>query len=301
MEKKYVIINADDFGMCHSGNAAVMELFACGGISSSTIMAPCSWCREAVEFAAAHPEYAIGVHLTTTSEWKNYRWGPVSGGSTDSLRDEEGYFWHESDMFEEHADKQQALTELQAQIDKLKALGLTPSHLDNHMGSMYGIETGRLELLQAVVELAAKNRLPFRMPAKFTDEQFGNQMLGIKIDKALVMTLFDRFGQLTQAMRVATPDYLMPGDWAGPQKESFENYREYIYELYRSFVPGAVTETYIHPALETEELKHITGSWRYRVWEYELFKSPETHDFFRSIGVELISYRDLNRMRGFAE
>lgn len=301
MEKKYVILNADDFGMCHSGNLAVMDLFRCGGLSSSTIMAPCSWCREAVVFAKENPQYAIGVHLTTTSEWKNYRWAPVASGSTASLRDEEGYFWHESDQFEENADIDEVKQECIAQIEKLKNLGLTPSHLDNHMGSLYGIEKGRFEFLQLAVEIASEYHLPFRLPGKFTDAQFENQMLGIKIDKSIVQALFDQFGKFTAEKGVATPDYLMPGDWAGPQRESFENYREYIYELYRSFVPDAVTETYIHPAMETEELKSITGSWQHRVWEYELFKDEKTHDFLKSIGVTLINYRDLAKMRGLAQ
>lgn len=300
MEKKYVIINADDFGMCHSHNVATKELFQCGGISSSTIMAPCSWCKEAVAFAVEHPEYAIGVHLTTTSEWKNYRWGPVSAENSDSLRDQEGYFFHESDEFEKHASDEQIAVECKAQIEKLKSLGLNPSHLDNHMGSLYGIETGRLSLLQQTVDLAGEYGLPFRLPACFTDEQFSNQMLGIKIDKQLVLGMFAQFAKYTKEKKVATPDYLMPGDWAGPQKESFENYREYIFELYRSFVPGAVTETYIHPAVESDELKAITSSWQHRVWEYQLFKAPETQKYFHSIGVELINYRQLKEMRGFA-
>ena len=70
------------------------------------------------------------------------------------------------------------------------------------------------------------------------------------------------------------PDYLLPGDWAGDQSKSYENYREYIYELYRTFEPG-VTETYIHPAVESDELKAITGNWQRRVWEYKLFSDPE--------------------------
>lgn len=300
MGKKYVIINADDFGMCHSHNVATMELLQCGGVTSSTIMAPCAWCREAVAFAKNNPQYAIGVHLTTTSEWQNYRWGPVSSGDTDSLRDEEGFFYHESDAFETNADKQQIISEIRAQIAKLKMLGLEPSHLDNHMGSLYGIETGRLELLQMTVELAGEYGLPFRLPRHFTEEQFGNQMLGIKIDKQLVMGLFEQFAQFTDSLKVATPDYLMPGDWAGAQKDSYENYREYIYELYRSFPEDAVTETYIHPAVESDELKAITGTWERRVWEYRLFSDPKTLAYFDSIGVQRINYRDLNRMRGFA-
>ena len=51
-------------------------------------MAPCAWSYDAVKFAAAHPEYAIGIHLTTTSEWGTYRWAPVNQNNTASLRDE---------------------------------------------------------------------------------------------------------------------------------------------------------------------------------------------------------------------
>ena len=36
--KKYLIINADDFGVSHSVNKAIMELLNKGRISSATIM-----------------------------------------------------------------------------------------------------------------------------------------------------------------------------------------------------------------------------------------------------------------------
>ena len=66
---KYLIINADDFGLCHSANEACMDLFESGCLLSSTIMAPCPGADEAIEFAKTHPQYAIGVHLTHTNEW----------------------------------------------------------------------------------------------------------------------------------------------------------------------------------------------------------------------------------------
>lgn len=66
---KYLIINADDFGMCRAANLAVMDLLKSGSITSSTIMAPCPWAYEACQFAKKNPQFAIGVHLTFTSEW----------------------------------------------------------------------------------------------------------------------------------------------------------------------------------------------------------------------------------------
>ena len=291
---KYLIIIADDFGMCHSANQAVADLFKSGGITSATIMAPCAWAYEAVNFAKANPQFAVGVHLTTTSEWGEYRWRPLTGGKT--LLDSEGFMHHESDEFEKAADLEETAAEITAQVEHLKNLGLNPSHLDNHMGSLYGIETGRVEMAKLAIETAAKYGLPFRFPMQFTDAQFNNDMLAIHIDRAMVEQFIGGFAQMGQALGVAMPDFLLPGDWAGPQRESYENYREYIYELYRTFEPG-VTETYIHPAYESDELKGIAGAWERRVWEYKLFSDPKTKQHIDSLGIKLINYRDLAEMR----
>ena len=293
---KYLIINADDFGMCRAGNLAVFDLLKSGGITSSTIMAPCGWAPEACKFAKENPQFAIGVHLTLTSEWSNYRWAPVSASNTDSLRDEDGYMFKESDEVEKNVDIDEVEAEIRAQIERLKKLGLTPSHLDNHMGSLYGIETGRFELLNLVLDIAGEYGLPFRFPGTFTDDQLNNTMLDIKIDKNIIMGLFDKITAYAKSRGVITPDYLIPGEWTGPQKDSYENYREYIYELYKTF-PEGVTETYIHPALECDELKGTSSVWERRVWEYKLFSDPKTKQHIESCGIKLINYRDLAEMR----
>ncbi len=291
---KYLIINADDFGMCHSANVAVSELLKAGKISSGTIMAPCAWAKEAVDFAKENPELCVGVHLTTTNEWGGYRWRPLTGGK--SLLDSEGYMHHESDEFEKAADLEETRAEVRAQIDHLKHLGLNPSHLDNHMGSLYGIETGRVEMAQLLITTAAEYGLPVRFPTKFTDAQFENDMLAIHIEKAMVEQFIASFAQLGQSLGVAMPDYLIPNDWAGPQSESYENFREYVFALYASFEPG-VTETYMHPAVESEELKTITGAWNRRVWEYKFLSDPKTHQYIKDCGIKMITYRDLAQMR----
>lgn len=293
---RYLIINADDFGMCRSANLAVIDLFKKGGITSATIMAPCPWAKEAAVWAAEHPEYAVGLHLTTTSEWGNYRWAPVAD-NVPSLKDEEGFMWHESDQFEEHATLEDVRKEINAQYDRLHQFGFNPSHFDNHMGSLYGVATGRFELLCLTIEECAKHGgMPFRFPSKFTDEQFGNKMLDINVPKEVVMGLIEPMIKGAYEAGVAILDYLMPGDWNGPQSESYENFREYIFEKYRAF-PDGIIETYIHPVLESDEIKGICGSWQKRNWEYKLFSDPKTLEFIKSQNIELINYRDLKRMR----
>ncbi|MBE6629430.1 MAG: ChbG/HpnK family deacetylase [Ruminococcaceae bacterium] len=295
--EKYLIINADDFGMCHAQNAATAELLARGSVTSATVMAPCAVAAEAVAFAAAHPEHAIGVHLTTTSEHGNYRWSPLCGARVTSLRDEQGYMHRSSAAFAAHADVKDVETELEAQIARLLEMGLSPSHLDNHMGTLYGVETGRFELLNVAFSLAEKYRLPFRFPAVFTERQRTNAMLDIKIPKEQIERVLGYVKQMLKDKQVVTPDYLMPGDWNGPQADSFENYKEYVFELYRTLDHG-VTETYIHPAVECDELKSITPFWQRRCYEYQLFRDPCLLQHIHALGIKLISYRDLAAMKG---
>ncbi len=296
---RYLIINADDFGMCRGANLAVMDLFKNpqSALTSSTIMTPCAWAPEACKFAGENPQFAIGVHLTLTSEWSKYRWAPVNSQNTDSLRDEEGFMWHESDQVEENVDIDEVEGEIRAQIERAKRLGLVnPSHLDNHMGSLYGIETGRFELLQLALSLAGEYGLPFRMPAKFTDEMLGNSMLDINVDKSVIDMVFGKIVEFAKANNVAIPDYLIPNEWSGPQNDSYENFKEYLYNLYAT-IPVGITETYLHPSIETDDLKGTTGAWERRVWEYKIMSEPQTKQHIEAHGIKLINYRDLAEMR----
>ncbi len=296
---RYLIINADDFGMCRGANLAVMDLFKNpqSALTSSTIMTPCAWAPEACKFAGENPQFAIGVHLTLTSEWSKYRWAPVNSKNTDSLRDEEGFMWHESDQVEKNVDIDEVEGEIRAQIERAKRLGLVnPSHLDNHMGSLYGIETGRFELLQLTLSLAGEYGLPFRMPGNVTDDMLGNSMLDINVDKSLIEMVFGKIVDFAKANNVAIPDYLIPNEWSGPQKDSYENFKEYLYNLYAN-IPNGITETYLHPSIETDDLKGTTGAWERRVWEYQIMSDPRTKQHIEAHGIKLINYRDLANMR----
>ncbi len=82
---RLLIINADDFGMCHDENEATIEGLRAGIFTSSTILTTCPWFEEAADFARANPAADFGVHLTLNSEWPTYKWGPALGARHGSL------------------------------------------------------------------------------------------------------------------------------------------------------------------------------------------------------------------------
>ena len=91
------------------------------------------------------------------------------------------------------------------------------------------------------------------------------------------------------------PDYIVFPE-AIATGETYEEFKK-NFITYLIDIPYGISETYIHPALCTDEMKAITGSWQRRYWEYLVMKDPETHEAFRTHGVHLISYRDLVKLR----
>jgi predicted glycoside hydrolase/deacetylase ChbG (UPF0249 family) len=137
-EQVYLIIRSDDAGMSHSVNTALEKLIATGLPVSVSVMFPTPWYQETVELLKRHPTVAVGIHLTLNSEWKNYRWGPVSGrGTVPTLVDADGYFFPSSDaLYKNHPDLKEVEKELRAQIERARRSGLKIDYVDYHMGTV---------------------------------------------------------------------------------------------------------------------------------------------------------------------
>lgn len=152
-----LLLRADDIGMNHSVNMGVQQLAETGIPFSASVMFACPWYQEAVEILKAHPNVAVGVHLTLNAEWKNYRWGPVAGrNAVPSLVDSLGYFLPSTEAFLNSKYKlDEVEKELTAQIERALNSGLKISYVDPHMGMALATPE-----LQAVTEkLARKYKL----------------------------------------------------------------------------------------------------------------------------------------------
>ena len=136
-QSKILLIRCDDIGMSHSVNLAAKEVLKTGIPFSASIMFPCAWYQEAVDILKDNPQVTVGIHLVLNAEWKNYRWGPISGkDAVPSLVDSFGYFFpSRASLYKNNPTLADIETELRAQIERALHSGLKIEYMDYHMGT----------------------------------------------------------------------------------------------------------------------------------------------------------------------
>ncbi|MFJ4223015.1 polysaccharide deacetylase family protein [Microbacterium sp. NPDC089695] len=280
-----VIVNADDFGMCHAANTAIIRLLSTGRIDSTTVMVPCAWAPEALAFAASRPDLDVGVHLVLTSEWTRYRWRPLTGTGT-SLVDAAGFFPADVLAVERDATTVDVAAEVAAQLQAALDAGVDVTHLDNHMGSVYGLLTGR-DFLAPVLEIAARHGLPFRLP---------RTMEGAAGDPALQAQLTEA-AAAADALGVEIVDRLWTHPFEPAPGETYEQVRDGFIALLRA-VPAGVTEIYLHPMTDDEELRAVVdvGAEK-RGHELRLLDDPAVLQAVEDEGLVRIGWRELRALQ----
>jgi hypothetical protein len=79
---------------------------------------------------------------------------------------------------------------------------------------------------------------------------------------------------------------------AGTSLSDYKNRLEESKALFDNLQPG-ITHFYLHPSIDTPELRAIAPDWRCRVADYEVFASDELMAHVKKSGVQLIGYRPL--------
>lgn len=273
-EVRALVVNADDFGLCRDENQATIEGLERGLFTSATILAPAPGFDEVAEFARRSPDADLGVHLTLTSEWPNYRWGPVLGReAVPSLVDAAGFLWPDVAAVYAHARLDEAQAELRAQIDRVIAAGIDPSHLDCHMGPLHL----RADFHRLYVRLACDYRLPIRVTPRATLRRMGLGAIIEQLDKAGI---------------------LYPDNFIVSGRRSPETVAEYWTGIIRALPPG-VSEIYCHPAYARDELRGFAHDALKRKADFRFFTGASVRELIALEGIQLIGYRKLREvMRG---
>jgi predicted glycoside hydrolase/deacetylase ChbG (UPF0249 family) len=263
-DDRLLIVNCDDLGSTYAANIGVYESLRDGIATSSSLMVPCPWARDA---AARYRGEDVGVHLTLNAEWDQYRWGPITHAP--SLLDGDGGFPRTLEDVWDHADLDEVRKELRAQVERAILWGFDVSHLDSHMGTVQL----RPEFFDVYLELAVEFQLPIRLSGASTERLIGFP-----------------FRQLAAEEGVVFPDHLLLVRGGVGTRRTIER-------AVMDLRPG-VTEVLVHPAIDTPELRASSPDWSNRVDDHDLV----THDHaLRSMldraGVTLVTYRQLRAVQ----
>jgi predicted glycoside hydrolase/deacetylase ChbG (UPF0249 family) len=189
-----------------------------------------------------------------------------------SLLDKDGYFKLTETDAAAQADPKQVEMEIMAQIERARALGIQPTHLDSHMGTLYQNK----ELFETLLRVARSQKLPVRVAKTwFTQADFVASVL--KPDDVYIDRVLD-----------INPS-VAPQDWA----------KFYGDEL-KKLEPG-VTEVVIHLAYDDAEMRAATSdhpnwgaAWRQR--DFEFFTSDAFRKVLQENNIKLITWREIGKL-----
>ena len=264
-DARLLIINADDFGMCHAVNEASLRALKEGLASSCSLMTPCPWALHALKLLEESPQIPFGVHLTSVSEQPYYRWGPLTcRQEVLSLVDEAGYFYSEPriDEFLGQVNLAELEREYRSQIELVLGMGLQPTHLDSHCG----IHTRREQIFEMTVGLAREYGLALRVSGP-------------------------SFVEKLQRQGYPTNDHALVDSYRLQIANKSARYAQMLREL-----PVGLSEWAVHPGLGNEELQALMPSWQVRQTDFDFFMSPEARTIVEEEGIIILDYRALQTL-----
>jgi predicted glycoside hydrolase/deacetylase ChbG (UPF0249 family) len=271
-DTKLLIIHADDLGVAHSENDATINAIEKGVVSSASIMVPTPWFSEIAAYAVAHPKADFGLHLTLTSEWKYYKWGPLADNKdVPGLVNKSGFLYPDGDTIYKQANLKEIETELRAQIEKAKQSGVDFTHFDSHMAILFG----NAEYLKLLIRLGREYKVPVLLNKAGPRSLVNINLTGFVTDKDV------------QLDNIYTAN---PSDF----KNGMENYYT---PLLNALQPG-LSIFIIHTAYDDKEMQAITvdhpdwgAAWRQA--DYNFFTGENCKKLLKNNNIKVITWREV--------
>ncbi|GLR19827.1 polysaccharide deacetylase family protein [Portibacter lacus] len=271
-ETKLLIIHADDAGLSHSENMATIKALETGMVNSYSIMVPCPWFYEIAIFARDNPHIDNGIHLTLTSEWENYKFGPVLPVSeVPSIVDENGHFYRNRKDLGKNGQPEDVRKELEAQIEKALKFGIKPTHIDCHM---YGVGANP-EFFKIYKELGKKYNLPTLVSEDL--------MTMIGIDPEL---------------HLEEGDFIVDSAYCADYKDFEQGKLADYYSNIIEHLSEGLNIILIHPAYDNHEMQGVTinhpnfGS-EWRQIDFDFFTNAENIAKLSEHNIKLVTWNDI--------
>ncbi len=268
---KLLILHADDLGVAHSENRASMFALDNGAVSSASIMVPCPWFPEIAAYASQNTDKDLGVHLTITSEWKHYKWGPVtSRDSVSSLTNKDGYFYSSVDSVAILGSPAEVEIELRNQVKRAYRSGVDVTHLDVHMGAAASTPA----FVAAYLKVGKEFNLPVLMDKRIYE-----------INDPRITNLLDDKTVILDKLYMEEPDDYKTGA------------KQFYSTVIKNLEPG-LNCLLVHLAHDDEEMQGVTkehadygAAWRQA--DFDFVTSKECAGLLKKNNVRLVTWREL--------
>ncbi len=312
---RVVILHVDDAGMSHDSNLGAVRSIREGVASSVSVMMPCPWVPEMVDLLKKYPEIDAGLHLTLTSEWDLYRWGPLMGKpAVPGLVDSEGALWKSVAQVVARATADEVEAEVRAQIARAREMGFEPTHLDSHMGTMFATP----EFIERYIAIGADTGIPIMFPGghntllerEYRDDEIrslkrrGQWREGMEIGPIPRIEMARATGPSVWDAGLPVLDDLHNTSygWRLPEgvESSDENLRrmkvERYSEAFRELRPG-VTMVIMHSTVPGQYFDSISGSGPSRKGDYLAMTDPALKKVLEEEGLIVTTWRELGERR----
>ncbi len=247
---KYLIVNADDFGLSKSINKGIINAHLNGIVTSASLMANGEAFEDAVSLIHRRPALAVGIHFVLTEE------KPVlPQNEVPSLVDKNGHFFRTYRQFFQRLltgriNNREIKNEFNAQLNKLLRAGIKPSHADGH-DHLHIFPS----ILNVLLEIAKTNHIQWIRNSHDT-------LTAVNDFSHLGLAVLGKFGKKKiLGKRCNTSNYFLGTRFSGKLNESN------VLHMLDNLRTG-VSEIMCHPGEENRELIAKYGHWNYH-WKDE--------------------------------
>ena len=272
-KKRWLIVNADDFGLNTSTNHAIIRGHQEGILTSCSLMVNEPGFEEAVELARQNPRLGVGLHLTFVQGHSTLPQGKIPGLVNEKREFDNSPVRVGFKYFFKRELRAQLRAEMLAQFEKFRATGLPLDHVDSHH-HLHAHPT----LFRIVIESAADLGIKH---LRLTSEPFGvhaRLSIGYRLERLshglAYWILAGGARRKLKRMDIKHTDAVF-----GLLQDARVD-EDYLQRLLPK-LPFGVSEIYSHPSLDV--FKH----------EMEALISPKIRALAESLGIRLIRYQDL--------
>lgn len=250
-------------------NKASFKALKNGYVSSGSIMMPCDYISDVGQFAIENPSIDLGLHLTVTSEWRDYKWnGVLQPNKTPSLINKKGELFKNKKKFVLNADPLELKSELQAQVDLSKSIGIKPTHIDSHEGALFYDEN----LFKIYLEIGEENKLPVFVP----------KMVAVHFDKNFPkpknVVVIENFYMAQKGLE-------------------YDKWETFYLDILNNLNPG-LSQLIVHLGYDDDEMKSISvdhpdfGS-KWRNLDYNIVSSDNFQEALKRNNIQLVSWKEI--------